>query len=610
MFYKLGAHSRWILPPRLPFRHCRDGFHPCQQLPSRQYSAPFTGFPPEQRHAVKRGLPLAATLLILGGTGYIAYEQHQPFRHLLLAIVRCSRVAVAAVLGTLDYKITFARSYNSGAEREQGYSRCHTRSAKRVLKALLANGGVFIKLGQHMASLIVLSNEWRDTMRPLQDKCDPTSYEDVEALFLSDIGKPINELFEDFDPTPIGVASLAQVHTGKHRESGKKVAVKLQHPNLAEFCEIDMEMVSVTLSWIKRWFPEFEFTWLSEEMRENLPKEMDFVNEAQNARRAAANFANVSTSLYIPEVISATKRVLIMEYIQGARVDDLAFLKQEGIDKNKVALELARIFGRMVFVDGWFHADPHPGNLLIRRAAKDSRSPYNFEIVLLDHGLYFDMDDQLRINYSKWWLSLIARTSPKTLEDRRKYAELVGNITPDLYPVFEAAITGRVALEGAWQDESYSGGYDRASSIIDVPPFSEAEGEAIRNAVSNEGILLSVLDVLRRVPRRVVMVLKLNDLTRSLDHALATTHSSARIFLITAKYCVAAVWQDDYRRIQQHGLRLYGWLGSLRCLVSCWWKCVKGYTTLTIMETVMDMRATLTRFVPMWHACTLTKKLR
>lgn len=108
--------------------------------------------------------------------------------------------------------------------------------------------------------------------------------------------------------------------------------------------------------WIKNWFPEFEFTWLGEEMRENLPKEMDFVHEAQNARSASAGFANIPTSLYIPEVVSATKRVLIMEYIRGARVDDLTYLAKEGIDRNKVALELTRIFNQMVFINGWFHA--------------------------------------------------------------------------------------------------------------------------------------------------------------------------------------------------------------------------------------------------------------
>ncbi|KAL0955945.1 hypothetical protein HGRIS_002129 [Hohenbuehelia grisea] len=375
--------------------------------------------------------------------------------------------------------------------------------------------------------LAVLPKEWTSTMRPLQDQCEPTHLEAVEALFLSDMGQPISELFDDFDPNPIGVASLAQVHVGHHRESGKRVAIKLQHPHLAEFCDIDMEMVQVTMGWIKYWFPEFEFTWLAEEMRVNLPKEMDFVHEANNAARANEDFRAIRTSMYIPEVITATKRVLIMEFIQGGRVDDLAYLADQGIDRNKVALELSRIFNQMVFINGWFHADPHPGNLLIRPAPPKSKSPYNFEIVLLDHGLYFDLSPELRINYSKFWLSLIAPASPQTTEDRRKYAELVGNIGPDLYPIFEAAITGRAAMEGSWDDdgnsnpsgagkaESSSSAFKRASGMIDMMPQTDEEMQAIRNAViSQEGLLVSVFDVLRRIPRRVLMVLKLNDLTR------------------------------------------------------------------------------------------------
>lgn len=115
-------------------------------------------------------------------------------------------------------------------------------------------------------------------------------------------------------------------------------------------------MIHATVGWIKYWFPNFEFTWLGEEMRQNLPKEMDFVHEASNARRAMADFEHVSTSLYIPEVISATKRVLIMEFIQGARVDDLRYLAEHGIDRNKVALELMTVFSQMVFLNGYFHA--------------------------------------------------------------------------------------------------------------------------------------------------------------------------------------------------------------------------------------------------------------
>ena len=188
-------------------------------------------------------------------------------------------------------------------------------------------------------------------------------------------------------------------------------------------------------------------------MRENLPKEMDFIHEASNAARAARDFEKVQTSLYIPKVLSASKRILIMEFIEGSRVDDLSYLAEHDIDRNKVSLELQRIFCQMVFINGWFHAvsttlfiamrsnsvfqsflfqDPHHGNLLIRPAPDLSKSPYNFEIVLLDHGLYFDIDNDLRVNYSHFWLSLISPASSEGSAERRKYAELVGNIGPEL----------------------------------------------------------------------------------------------------------------------------------------------------------------------------------
>ncbi|KDR75880.1 hypothetical protein GALMADRAFT_248622 [Galerina marginata CBS 339.88] len=531
-------------------------------------------------------------LVILGAACFVTYQTSRPFRHTALAVVRCSRVAGATVFSAIDYKVTMVKKYDSTAQENEAYSVCHMRSAHRVLRALLANGGVFIKMGQHMASLVVLPVEWTDTMKVLQDKCEPTPYEDLESLFMDDMGAPITEIFDDFDPQPIGVASLAQVHVGRHKGSGQRVAVKLQHPHLAEFCDIDMEMVDATLGWIKYWFPEFEFTWLGEEMRTNLPKEMDFVHEANNAIRARDDFATMRTSLYIPKVVLASKRVLIMEYIQGGRVDDLAYLVECNIDRNKVAIELSGIFNQMVFLNGWFHADPHPGNLLIRPAGKNSHSPYNFEIVLLDHGLYFDLDRGLRVNYAKLWLALIAPASPSTIADRRKYAELVGNIGSDLYPVFEAAITGRVALEGSWEEE-HSGSLNRASSMIDIVPQTDQEKDAIRNAVmQKEGVLLSVFDVLRRIPRRVLMVLKLNDLTRSLDHALMTSHSNIRIFLVTAKYCLYAVWQDDRRRLfdtmQYKGLLSITLLSEY---FSCWWRYETAYIRLSLLETFMDFQA-------------------
>ncbi|KAJ3724516.1 ABC1-domain-containing protein [Lentinula raphanica] len=579
--------STHILAKKAPWR--TEGFN------SRPYTQ--NQFKHGHSRESSRNLWIACStsLLLLTGAGTLAYYNYKPFRHALLAGIRCSRVAEAAILGVIDYKFTFLKSYASEHEEFQAYSECHTRSATRLLKALLANGGIFIKLGQHMASVIVLPKEWTSTMRPLQDQCEPTPYQAVNAMFQSDMGKSIDDLFVDFDPKPVGVASLAQVHVAVLRETGEKVAVKLQHPHLAEFADIDMEMVEVSLGWIKYWFPEFELTWLAEEMRINLPKEMDFVHEAFNASKTTTEFQNVRTSLYIPKVMFAKKRILVMEYIQGGRVDDLEYLAEANIDRNKVALELSRIFNRMVFINGWFHADPHPGNLLIRPAVVPSKSPYNFEIVLLDHGQYFDIDDDLRINYSKFWLSLMAPGSPSVQADRRKYAELVGNIGPDLYPVFEAAMTGRAALEGTWDDEQSDdeATFQRASGMMSALPQSEEEMDAIRTAVvTREGLLISVFDVLRKVPRRVLMVLKLNDLTRSLDHALATTHSNIRIFLVTAKFCLQSVWRNDQERLigamRNRGLLSFSLLLEY---FQCWWKYEKSLTLVVLTETFIDSQA-------------------
>jgi aarF domain-containing kinase len=280
-----------------------------------------------------------------------------------------------------------------------------------------------------------------------------------------------------------------------------------------------------------------------------LPKEMDFIHEASNAAHCEVDFTNVRTSLYIPRVISATKRVMVMEFIDGGRVDDLAYLARVGIDRNKVSIELSRIFSQMVYLHGYFHADPHPGNLLIRPAPRGSRSPYNFEIVLLDHGLYVDLDRALRLNYARLWLAFVQPATPEVLAERRHYAELVGNIGPDKYWIFETGITGRANMAGSAAEGGGAGdegNFARAGSVLEYGEMTHAEVDVIRTAVAErEGLLFEVLEMLRGVPRRVLMVFKLNDLTRGLDHALCTTHEDVRVFLVVAAYSARAVVEDE-----------------------------------------------------------------
>lgn len=168
------------------------------------------------------------------------------------------------------------------------------------------NGSIFIKLGQHLSSMgYLLPLEWTTTFVPLQDKCPVSSIESIEQVFVADTGKRIDELFETFEPTPIGAASLAQVHIGTLKGTGQKVAVKVQHPALAEWAPLDLALTRMTFSMLKKFFPEYDLEWLSKEMDFSLPQELDFRMEAENANRASEYFKKHSDApLVIPGGIS------------------------------------------------------------------------------------------------------------------------------------------------------------------------------------------------------------------------------------------------------------------------------------------------------------------
>ncbi|UZJ51538.1 hypothetical protein CBS101457_000858 [Exobasidium rhododendri] len=519
----------------------------------------------------------------------------------VLAIKRSTTIAKAVALCVWDYRKTLNKKYADKEEEAEGLRQCHLRSAHRVLVALRENGGLYIKLGQHISSVILLPVEWTDTMKPLQDQNTPTPLTDLETMFKAETGFTFDEAFSEIDTKPIGVASLAQVHRVVDRRTGRAMAIKLMHPEVERFSEVDMRTVNVLVKWVKKAFPQFEFTWLAEEMNENMPLEMDFRHEAHNAERAIEDFKGYKkTTVYIPRVPWVYKRVMAMEYIDGRRPDDLEYLAKHNIDRNRVSQELSRIFAQMLYLHGFFHADPHGGNVLIRPAQKGSRSPYNFEVVLLDHGLYFDIDQDLRTNYARFWLSLLSKSTPQVKKERRHYAKLIANIDDDLYPILESAITGRSGLEGS-DDKNPKGvkGSKRKTSMLDLDTgakMSQDEQDHIRKTVmAKEGLFLDILQVLRKVPRRMLMVLKLNDLTRSLDASLHTTHGLARPFIISARYCALAVWRDDKGKLRQRYKEKGLSLRLVRDYLSSYFSYLYFNKGLSFFETLSDVNATRRR---------------
>ena len=410
---------------------------------------------------------------------------------------------------------------------------CHKRCAERTLDAMEKNGSIFIKLGQHISSLnYLLPSEWCDTFIPLQDKCPVSSFSSVDAMVRQDTGKGLDDYFSEFERRPIGAASLAQVHVARLKDTGERVAVKVQHPTLDEWVKLDLALTRFTFRTLKRFFPEYDLTWLSDEMEVSLPKELDFREEGENAVRMKDYFSRLPQHpLVVPTVQWARRRILVMEHISGKRLDDLEFLDANGIDRDEVSAALSRVFNEMIFGAGApLHCDPHGGNLAIRLNPK-KRKPRNFDIILYDHGLYRDIPLQLRRNYAHLWLAVLDADE----ERMRKYAYQTAGIGDDEFPIFASAITGR----------------DFRVVQKDVTtPRDQVEKDNMSEAISATEILGQLVHVLGKVPRIILLILKTNDLTRSLDENLHTREGPVRTFMILARYAASSVFDERVEGIQ------------------------------------------------------------
>lgn len=299
-----------------------------------------------------------------------------------LGVVRLGRVAVTTGLIAYDYKklIKNKQLY----EDLDAWSNQHTAAATKLLNMCTKNGGVYIKVGQHIATLrYLVPNEYCDVLKVLHSKAPTSSIEDVRKIIKEDLKKPLEELFDEFEEKPLGTASLAQVHRAKLKEDGDQVAVKIQHKDVKNNSTIDIITMDFFFSLVDRTFPDFSMKWLAEEMRINLPLELDFLNEGKNCERIREMFKKFSW-FKTPKIYwnYSTHRVLTMEMMEGEEITNVDYIKREKIDPRLVTDRLATVFSEMIFVNGYVHCDPHPGNILV------NQTDHGPDIVLLDHGLY------------------------------------------------------------------------------------------------------------------------------------------------------------------------------------------------------------------------------
>lgn len=534
--------------------------------------------PPIPRKRTNR--TLLWSLLAAFGFAGIVYTVKDPNtdlatmgRHIYLTASRIGVVTVASVKCFYLYKVLTSKKFDTIEERDLAYAETHKKAAQITRKALEANAGIFIKLGQHISALTyIFPPEWTETMIPLQDCCPVSSMESIENMFKIDTGSELHDYFVEFDPVPLGTASLAQVHRAKLRETGEEVAVKLQHPSLKEFVPLDILMTRTVFAIMDYIFPEYPLLWLSDEMQQSIYVELDFTNEARNATRTAAYFKDYYdvTALRVPSVVWAKPRILAMEFVGGGRPDDLEFLEEHDISRAELSNCFAHIFNNMVFTPNvGLHCDPHAGNIAIRPLPKSPFTPWahrNFEIILYDHGLYRDVPTDLRRSYAHFWLALMDNDQTKM----RKYAKEFAGITDDQFKLFAAAITGR--------------DFENATTNV-VSRRSTKEIEKMAQSVAHDGLLSDIMVMLHTMPRIVLLILKTNDLTRYLDEKLDSPLGVERTFLIMASYCARTVYEEGRERIL-HKYRRWSFSRWTHLLTN-WWVYFRKQTQLSLYDTAM-----------------------
>jgi predicted unusual protein kinase regulating ubiquinone biosynthesis (AarF/ABC1/UbiB family) len=264
----------------------------------------------------------------------------------------------------------------------------HRRNAEELYAAAVELQGLILKGAQWLgARPDLLPGPSVEVLARLQDRVPARPHAVIRRVVERELGRPLGTVFASFAKAPVASASLAQVHEARLLD-GRRVAVKVQYPEIAALVREDLRSLRFVLRALARVENEFEWEPLLDELGDSVPRELDFEQEAHAAERIARDLT-ARRDVRIPAVVWewTRRRVLVMEYVEGIRIGDADALRAAGIEPRLVARTLLEVFAEQLLVHGFFHADPHPGNLRVEP---------NGRLVLLDFGLTKELPEDFR----------------------------------------------------------------------------------------------------------------------------------------------------------------------------------------------------------------------
>ncbi|HEY9602418.1 MAG TPA: AarF/ABC1/UbiB kinase family protein [Allocoleopsis sp.] len=362
------------------------------------------------------------------------------------------------------------------------------KRASQLRQLLTDLGPTFIKVGQALSTRPdLVRKDFLDELVKLQDQLPPFDNAIALSIIEAELGKPVSELFSKISPKPVAAASLGQVYRA-YLPTGEEVAVKVQRPNLLPVIALDMYLLRWAASWLSPWLPlnlGHDLTLIVDEFGIKLFEEIDYINEGRNAELFANNFRNDPT-VKVPSIYwrYSTVRVLTLEWIHGFKLTDTASIQAAGLDTDSL-IEIGVTSGlRQLLEHGFFHADPHPGNLF---ALPDGRMAY----------IDFGMMDQLSQDTKETLAASVVHLINKDYTELAKNFVKLGFLTPDtdIIPIIPAleAVLGEAMGESVG-DFNFKTITDQFSELMYDYPFRVPAKFAliIRSLVTQEGLALTL----------------------------------------------------------------------------------------------------------------------
>jgi ubiquinone biosynthesis protein len=325
-----------------------------------------------------------------------ASSRHRREREIAEVLIGYELSHLAEVLGV-------KRMVRAGAVIGRKVSETHTE-AEKLRFALEALGPTFIKLGQLLSTRTdLLSSDYRAELTKLQDTAPAVPSEAVKEIIERELHAMPDAAFATSERVPLACASVGQAHTATLRD-GTDVVVKVRRPNVVEDMEQDFEIIQNLAARADRHWnaaARYDLVGLADEFVDALRAQLDYLQEARNAERFRANFAG-DQWVQIPRVFPdlTTSRVITLERIRGMKITDLTAVDEAGLDRHELAERTALIVAKMIFEDGFFHADPHPGNFFIEPTGR---------VGIIDFGMVGTLDDRLREQLRRLLMGFLRR---------------------------------------------------------------------------------------------------------------------------------------------------------------------------------------------------------